>query len=245
MRSKIPKAKCPEFEEKMLSHLPEEDRPLLQKCCGQNLLGRNLIHRVFILDGVGRSSKSSLVLVMNGIVGAQNVYTLRTRLLDERFEIGRMVGRTMLVGPDVKGNFLNAPGAQVIKSLVGGDRLEGELKGSNRVVPVYGTFNIMITSNSRLVIYLTGDETAWERRIVIIRYDKPYTGQRIFEVEKYLLAKEAPGILNWCIEGLKLLFQDYAKSGDIVDTRAGKADCGPAGGIRQLALIRPERDRTR
>jgi len=56
------------------------------------------------------------------------------------------------------------------------------------------------------------------RRIIIIRYDCPYTGQRIFEIDKYLLAKEAPGILNWCIDGLKLLFGDYAKTGDVILT---------------------------
>jgi putative DNA primase/helicase len=209
-------ATCPEFQAKMLGHLPADDRVLLQKYCGQALLGRNLTQRFVILDGVGGSSKSSLVQVINGIVGPKNVYTLRTKLLDERFEIGRMVGRTLLVGPDVKGNFLNEPGAHVIKALVGGDTLEGESKGSNLRFPVRGVFNIMITSNCRLVIYLTSDQTAWERRIVIIRYDKPYTGQRIFEIEKYLLAKEAPGILKWCIDGLKLLFQDYSQAGDII-----------------------------
>jgi putative DNA primase/helicase len=134
------------------------------------------------------------------------------------FEIGRMVGRTLLVGPDVKGNFLNEPGAHVVKSLVGNDTLEGELKKSNQRFPVRGVFNIFITSNCRLCIYLDGDQSAWGRRIIIIRYDCPYTGQRIFEIDKYLLAKEAPGILNWCIEGLKLLFRDYTKTGDVILT---------------------------
>ena len=213
-----PAAACPEFKDKMLKHLPEEDRLLLQKYCGQALLGRNLTQRFVILDGVGGSSKSSLVQIVNGIVGPKNVYTLRTKLLDERFEIGRMVGRTLLVGPDVKGNFLNEPGAHVVKSLVGNDTLEGESKKSNQRFPVHGVFNIFITSNCRLCIYLDGDQSAWGRRIIIIRYDCPYTGQRIFEIDKYLLAKEAPGILNWCIDGLKLLFGDYAKTGDVILT---------------------------
>jgi hypothetical protein len=213
-----PKANCPEFEQRMLGHVPEEDRLLVQKYAGQCLLGRNLTQRFVILDGVGSSSKSSLVQVINGIVGPRNVYTLRTKHLGERFEIGRMVGRTLLVGPDVKGNFLNEPGAHVIKALVGNDTLEGESKGSNLRFPVKGVFNIMITSNCRLCFFLDADQSAWERRLIIVRYDKPYSGQRIFEIEKYLLAREASGILNWCIRGLSLLFADYAKAGDVILT---------------------------
>ena len=210
------KAKCPEFKKTILGHVAEDDKKLMQKYAGQCLLGRNLTQRFVILDGVGGSSKGAFVGVLNGVIGAKNVYELRPNLLHERFEIGRMIGRTLLVGSDVKGNFLSHPGAYRIKSLVGGDPLEAETKRSNQRFTVFGTFNMVITSNARLCIFLEGDTTAWERRLIVIRYDKPYFGRRIFEIEKYLLEREAPGILKWCIEGLQLLFQDYTKSGDII-----------------------------
>jgi hypothetical protein len=103
-----------------------------------------------------------------------------------------------------------------IKSLLGGDKLEAELKGSNHRFELYGVFNPIITSNARLHIRLEGDRSAWERRLTIVRYERPFSGDRIFEVDKYLLSIEAPGILNWCIEGLRKLFEDYDNSGDIV-----------------------------
>ena len=62
----------------------------------------------------------------------------------------QMLGRSLLVGSDVKGNFLHLLGAYRIKSLVGGDKLEAELKRSNHRFELYGNFNIMITSNTRL-----------------------------------------------------------------------------------------------
>jgi phage/plasmid-associated DNA primase len=218
-----PNAKCPEFENTILGHVCEGDRLLLQKYAGQCLLGRNLTQRFGILDGVGASSKGSFVLVISGVIGPKNVYELRTGMLAERFEIGRMIGRTLLVGSDVKGNFLSQPGAYRIKSIVGGDALEAELKGSNKRFTVHGIFNLLVTSNARLRILLEGDRSAWERRVFIIRYDTPYTGKRIFEIEKHLLKIEAPGILNWCIDGLRLLFQDYAQAGDIILTADQKA----------------------
>jgi phage/plasmid-associated DNA primase len=218
-----PQAKCPEFEKTILGHVCNDDRLLMQKYAGQCLLGRNLTQRFVILDGVGGASKGSFVLVLNGIVGPKNVYELRPQMLDQRFEVGRMIGRTLLVGSDVKGNFLTGPGGYRIKSFVGGDPLEAETKCSNQRFTVYGTFNLLITSNARLCIYLDGDQSAWERRIIIIRYDKPYTGKRIFEIDKHLLRTEAAGILNWCIDGLSLLFQDYAQAGDIILTADQKA----------------------
>jgi putative DNA primase/helicase len=215
-----PKADCPEFKAKLLSHVSDDDKLILQKYAGQCLLGRNLTQRFLILDGVGGSSKSAFVLVLNGIVGPQNSYELRTKHLNDRFEIGRMIGRTLLIGPDVKGNFLSLPGSYLIKSLVGGDQLDAELKGSNGKFHIYGIFNLVITSNGRLLFCLDSDQSAWLRRILIARYEKPYNGQRIFEIEQYLLAREASGILNWCIEGLRMLLADYAKTGDIILPRS-------------------------
>lgn len=215
-----PTALCPEFEARILSHVAPDDQLLLQKFAGQCLLGRNLAQRFVILDGVGSASKSAFVLTIAGVVGLKNVYELRTALLHERFEIGRMVGRTLLIGSDVQGGFLSAPGAYRIKSLVGGDPLEAEKKGSNHRFTVKGNFNLMITSNTRLCILIDSDESSWKRRLAIVRYDNPFTGQRIFDIDQYLLAKEAPGILNWCIKGLLLLFQDYSKAGDIILSQA-------------------------
>jgi putative DNA primase/helicase len=218
-----PEATCPKFEECILGHVQEDDRLLLQKYAGQCLLGRNLTQRFVILDGVGGASKGAFVQVLNGIVGPKNAYELRPKMIGERFEVGRMAKRTLLVGSDVKGDFLNGPGGYRIKSFVGGDLLEGEMKSSNHSITVYGVFNLIITSNARLQICLDGDQSAWERRLIIIRYDKPFSGTKIFEIEKKLLSEEASGILNWCIKGLSLLFQDYADAGDVILTSEQKS----------------------
>jgi len=149
------KATCPEFETRILSHVSADDRLLLQKYAGQCLLGRNLVQRFVVLDGVGSASKSAFVLTIAGVVGLKNVYELRTAHLHERFEIGRMIDRTLLIGSDVQGGFLSAPGAYRIKSLVGGDPLEAEKKGSNHRFTIKGRFNLMITANTRLCIIST------------------------------------------------------------------------------------------
>ena len=105
------------------------------------------------------------MLIITGIIGPQNARELRTKYLDDRFEIGRCVGKTLLVGSDARANFLSEEGADKLKSLVGGDLLEAERKTSNAEFTIEGVFNTIITSNSRLGVRLQGDESAWQRRL--------------------------------------------------------------------------------
>jgi P4 family phage/plasmid primase-like protien len=210
-----PEATCPKFERDILGHLKEGDRILLQKYAGQCLLGRNITQRILIVDGVEGSSKSTFVLIIAGIVGAQNVHELRTQHLMDRFEIGRMLGSTLLYGPDVKGRFLSCQGASRLKSLVGGDPLDAELKNSNSLFRVKGQFNVITSSNTRQRIALEGDAGAWGRRLLIVRYDARYRGEKIPEYDTVLLRDESSGILNWALYGLTLLLKDIGQYGDI------------------------------
>jgi P4 family phage/plasmid primase-like protien len=217
-RSPIPydsEAECPNFTEMILGHLEEDDRRLVQQYCGQCLLGRNLTQRILLLDGVAEASKGALVLIAAGIVGRENIYELRTKHLDGRFEIGRMIGKTLLLGSDVKADFLSSEGASRLKALVGGDVLEVERKTSNKEILINGNFNVMITSNSRLRVRLEGDRSAWERRLAIAKYEKPFKGNKIPDVDKLLLQTEGSGILNWFLEGALELLESIRKTGDI------------------------------
>jgi hypothetical protein len=149
------------------------------------------------------------------VVGSSNAYELRTDHLNERFEIGRMVGKTLLLGADVRANFMAAGGASRLKSLTGGDMLEAERKGSNQTFYVEGNFNVILTSNSRLRVRLEGDTSAWKRRLTIARDDKPFPGKKIPEIHERLLRTEGSGILNWFLKGTRMLLEDIAQYGDI------------------------------
>ena len=53
--------------------------------------------------------------------------------------------------------FESRKGASEIKKLVGGDPLSPEGKGSNGDFAMFGTFNMVMTCNSRLRVRLDGD----------------------------------------------------------------------------------------
>lgn len=101
-----------------------------------------------------------------------------------------------------------------MKALVGGDPLTGEGKGLNGDFQMLGTFNIVMTCNSRLRIRLEDDDGAWRRRLLIVRYERPPATKRIPDFDKVLLREEGPGILRWAIEGFVKLKADLAEKGD-------------------------------
>jgi phage/plasmid-associated DNA primase len=77
-----------------------------------------------------------------------------------------------------------------------------------------GTFNLVVTCNSRLRIRLEDDAGAWRRRLLIVRYEKPPVAKRVPDFDKVLLREEGPGILNWGIEGFVKLQAEMAEVGD-------------------------------
>ena len=214
-------AECPRFlNELIYPAVSAEDADLLQRWAGLALFGYNLPQRLLILDGTANGGKGTLVRIIQALVGLTNSYQLRTENLLERFETYRYRGKTLLIGPDVPGDFLMQKGASILKSLVGGDPLSGEGKGLNGDFPMFGNFNVVMTCNSRLRVRLDGDTSAWRRRLLIVRYENPPPKQRILDFHVQLLRDEGNGILRWALAGFVKLQAEFVERGDFVLTDA-------------------------
>lgn len=215
------KAQCPRFLNELLyPATTPDDAVLIQKYAGLCLLGDNHIQRVLILDGEASRGKTTLSLIIQHLVGMNNVTQLRTQHLTERFELYRFLKRTLLVGVDVPGNFLSQKGAQVIKGLVGRDCMDAEQKGGTGSFQIQGNYCIIITTNSRLRVRFDGDLTAWKRRLLIVRFESPPPKKKIIKFADILIKDEGSGILNWALQGLRMVLDDMQinKCGDIYMT---------------------------
>ena len=214
-------AKCPRFLSELLyPATSSDDAILIQKYTGLCLLGDNLIQRFLILDGEAGRGKTQLSLIIQKLVGLNNVTGLRTTHLDERFELYRYLKKTLLIGVDVPGTFLSKKGAYVLKALVGGDILDSEQKCGTGNFPLQGNFCVVITSNSRLQVELDGDVDAWRRRLMIVRFEGLAPKKKISNFADWLIEHEGSGILNWALEGLSMVLEDIRLHGDIQLTEA-------------------------
>jgi putative DNA primase/helicase len=204
-----PSATCPLFFDTLMRQALDDDGlDLLQRWCGLALIGENLAQRILILIGTAGGGKGTFIRVLNGIIGQNNLASLRSQLLGERFELGRFLGRTLLYGADVPSNFLDQRGATVLKSLTGYDPVTLEFKNSNESPCIICRFNVVVTCNSRLTVHLEGDVEAWRRRLVILEYRKPKPEKVIVDLDRQILEHESSGVLNWMLQGLDKLRAD-------------------------------------
>jgi P4 family phage/plasmid primase-like protien len=217
-------ADCPRFlHELIYPAVNAEDADLLQRWAGLALFGYNLAQRFMILDGTPNGGKGTLVRIIQALVGQENTYQLRTEFLHERFETFRYRNKTLLIGADVAGDFLMQKGASMLKVLVGGDPISAEGKGLNGDFQMFGTFNIVMTCNSRLRVRLEDDAGAWRRRLLVVRYEKPPVAKRILDFDHVLLREEGSGILRWAMAGFVKLQAEFAEIGDFRLTERQRA----------------------
>ena len=208
-----PKAKCPEFLSAIGQVLAPDDLQALRMYFGQCLLGGNPTQVFLILRGPAGLMKSTLQQILVKLVGAKNVESLRPGHLGGRFELARFVGMQLLVAADVASDFLATKGANIVKSLTGGDMLTVERKGSNDSIAIRGDFNVCITSNPDMRVRLEGDRDAYARRFLILDFRGSKPARAIPDFAAHIVAKEGPGILRWAVEGAVELLQAIKATG--------------------------------
>ena len=190
------------FLEFLAAMMSRDEQDMLQRWLGMVLLGKNYFHRILIISGDAGSGKSTLINLIEKMIGKDNVGTLNTYRLEDRFELSEFFGKTLLIGRDVGADFLNNKSAHMLKSLSGDTGIKAEVKYVQQRVRLAGPFNIVMTSNSDLRLELHGDSSAWERRLLVINV-RPKGGRKeiIQDLEEKLIQKEGSAILNWMLNG--------------------------------------------
>jgi P4 family phage/plasmid primase-like protien len=209
-----PKAKCVRFQDELLKPaLSADDISLLQRFFGAVLMGLNAAQRFLVLYGDAASGKSTLVRILEWVIGLARVATMRTAHLAGRFEMHGFHDKGLLTAKDVASDFLAQRGAKTIKALIGDDVFETEQKYGGKA-QLTGTRNVLVTSNAPLRLSLDGDEGAWRRRLLVIHFKRTAAIQRVSNFAEVLLKDEAEGILAWMIEGAVAHLKELGTGGD-------------------------------
>ena len=208
------KAKCPRFMKELLgAALEQDDIRLLQKYLGSILIGPNVCNGILVIRGTPGGGKSTLVNIIERIIGEQNAADLRPKHLSGRFETSAFIGKRVLFGKDIPGDALAEKGARMLKSLTGDDLMQAEIKYNPDKQSIRGSYQVVIVSNNRLRIALDGDEEAWRRRLLVVDYEKAKPKRPIPHFAKKLVEEEGSGILNWLIEGAMAYRKELESAG--------------------------------
>lgn len=200
-----PAASAPLFDEFLQRILPDQDaQAFLQAWFGHNLTGDTGEQLIVCLWGKGANGKSTLLGLLEHVFGdyaltlpfASLIADDRRRGAEATPDLARLPGRRLVIAsePEVGARFSES----MLKSLTGGDTLSVRHlnKGFFDFKP---QFKLTLAFNSRPQVRGI-DEGIW-RRLALLPFEQTIPpGERDAHLPEKLRG-EAPGVLNWLIEG--------------------------------------------
>jgi len=201
-----PDADCPRFRAWLRECLdPAEadaDTDAILIYIGMCLVGHNVFQKILLLHGQSGSGKSSLVLMVQALIGESNSAEFNTvSVVHNNFAMAAFVNKWLLYSADVASNFLLKPGASFLKKLTGGDTMQAALKFGG-FATIRGTLNCILTMNTHSpAVRLDDDVDAWRRRFLIIAFIKKPSADSE-EFSRLLINEEGAGIVNQALQAL-------------------------------------------
>ena len=199
-----PNATCPQWEKAVAAWFPDPSmRDYLQRLCGHALVGtQEAEHIVVIHYGDGANGKGTFFRVIGRILGPYFTVLHKSLLVHTRHtahdtEVAKLF-RTRLavaVETDKRQRLAEAQ----LKNLTGGDRISARRLYENpwEFEPTHS-----LHMQTNFLPEIEGrDEGIW-RRVKVLPWTETFDGSRRDNKLATKLQIEAPGILNWLIEGV-------------------------------------------
>ena len=224
-----PSAKCPRFEQ-FLQQVFGGDSELIryvQKASGYTLTGSTEEQCLFACHGKGSNGKTTLLEILLFILGDHGVDLPFSTLETKHYLLGEGVN---LPGARFAKSVEAREGRRLdearIKSWTGGDTISIRPLHSN-AFSFKPTHKLWLSFNHRPVIM--DDSPAMWRRIKLIPFLRGFDPTQADKGLPEKLKAEAPGILNWLVEGCLAWRKDGLKIPDAVEraTREYEAESDP------------------
>lgn len=174
-------------------------RRLLQEWAGYLLTSTQKYQTFLLLLGEAGTGKGVFSRAMKAMLGAENCSEVSLRRFGDRFSLYSTYGKKLNISGDVEEE-LDASVEIIIKMWTGRDGLDYECKYSTGF-QAPATAKLMMSANS-FPAFVDKSCGTW-RRLLIIPF-KHVVDQIDINLDETLRG-ELPGILNWAIEGRRLL----------------------------------------
>lgn len=198
-------ARCPEFL-KFLGSVWDNDPQLIESLrlwMGYCLLSIANHQKFAIFKGASRAGKSTLVSVLEGLLGHDNCASTSLSLIGSDFGLESLMGKKLVVFQDADRASPDRMGVATerIKSLASNDPMGINRKGQSVVNQRMNT-KVAFVCN-KLPPFLN-DENALTNRMVVFPFWKSFQGQEDLGLSERL-ESEIQGVLNWALVGARRL----------------------------------------
>ncbi len=198
-------AKCPVWEGCVQAWMegPEADKKalLLQQFSGYCLSSSMLHDKALFLIGDGGNGKSTFVDTISMVLGSDAVSHIDLEGLYGQYGMKGLIGKRLNIVEEVHGNYYQA---NKLKKLISGEPVTIDIKYKDQF-----SFRPQAKFIFAVNIMPRVDDTssATERRMCAIQFRNNFRNNpnRTLRSDTGLLAGELPGILNWMLDGAKML----------------------------------------
>lgn len=226
IKNKIPHNYNPaakhELLDKTLNKICCNDKKLryvIEEMIGYTLLRRNELGKSFILTGDGSNGKSTLLDLINELLGEENISSVALKELSDRFKTFQLDGKLANIGDDISNEYI--PDNSTFKKLVTGEKVNVERKGKDPYD--FRNYSKLIFSANELprINDLSG---GLKRRLVFIpfnaKFSKLDSDYDPFIKDKITTAAALEYLLKIAIDGLYRILNNnsitYSKACDQV-----------------------------
>ena len=209
-----PDSRCPQWEKFLLEIVEHPDVvAVIQEFIGLCLIPETKFCKALVLVGSGENGKSTLLAVIEHLLGRQNISNVPMGKLESEFHRASLFNKLVNISSELEINELMGSG--YFKSIVSGDTIDAALKFRD---------SFSFTPYARLIFAMnelpkSRDRShGYYRRFKIVPFNRAFKGNKADKTLGKKLIKEMDGIFNWALEGLKRLFeQDHFTESKTLD----------------------------
>jgi putative DNA primase/helicase len=215
-----PEARAPAFEKALAEILPDEEARLdVMEEFAAVLWRTAKLQKAFMWVGNGRNGKSTLLYVLQQLIGPRNFSSIAIQDLQvNRFKPAELDGKLANIYSDISATEIHATG--IIKSIISGDSITVEKK--NRDPFTFRPFSKLFYSANQVPEVLDSSD-AWFRRWKITEFIQEFEKDKCDPdlPAKLTSPQELSGILNLVLATMKDLIarSKFAHDDDIDLTR--------------------------
>lgn len=187
------------------------DRAMLYEYIGYCMARDTSQQKFMIITGPGGTGKSTIVRLIEKLIGKDNICSVALQDLNKRFYPTQLRGKLLNSCADISKVALDQ--TDVIKKITGEDSLMGEYKGG--AIFAFKSYAKLLFSANEIPISLDDKSNAFYRRFLIIRIEK--RGTYINNLEPKL-KEELPILLHKSV----LALRDMYKRGTIFESANSK-----------------------
>ena len=200
-------ADCPSFLG-FLDEVWDGDTELIESLrlwMGYCLLSQANLQKFAVFKGASRAGKSTLVGVIEAMLGRMNTTSTSLSLIGSDFGLESLMGKKLCVFQDADRASMDRMGVATerIKSLASNDPLGVNRKGQT---VVHQRLSIKVAFVCNRMPPFLNDENALTNRMIIFPFWKSFEGKEDFYLLERLEA-EVQGILNWSLVGARRLLR--------------------------------------